>query len=340
MQDIEKNTLKSDYVSPDHISISGIDKAAALFNYLGNDAIKPLLSHLNRNEVESIVNRMKKIDSLSKEVIEKVVNDFHQKTSILVSINDPDEIAENVLNEFDEVQIKISPEAQKKAELKYLYALENKPTETIYKIFEKEPVQVWGCVLSILSASKANELIALVEKEKRFNILYFLTRIKNINDKTLHAINNFLSDIMESEDKTEEFNGPKRTADILSLVVENESLEILNTVKSKDKDLYDAISVYYMSFSDLINLDEKILQKILTTLEPKDISQAICQSSKEIIDKCMSVITKRAATLIEDEMKSLSELSIEVVQQAQQKIIAHARKLESNNEIKLIKSQD
>lgn len=340
MNNVNDSTSYDETLTKRTRDISGLQKAAILFNFLGNDAVKPILTHLSRDEVELITDYMKSAKSLSKEDAQFVVSDFEKATSTLVSIDDPSQLAVSVLNEYDEVQIKISPEAQRKSAFKYIYSLDTKPASELYDLLVDEPESVWACILSQISTVKGGELLSLVEKEKRFKIIYSLSILKNVNENTLINLNALLEKKFDQQESAPQFNGPKKSADILSLCDEVESLDLLSQMQNIDNDLHDQITAHYMSFADLINLNEKTLQKILTTLQPQEIAQAICQSDHDIKTKCLGVITKRSAMLIEEEIKSMQDLHQKVIQQAQQKIIAQARKLESNNEIDLSVNND
>ena len=58
--------------------------------------------------------------------------------------------------------------------------------------------------------------------------------------------------------------GGKRMADILNTMNEEEASEYLNQVQSSDPDLYDNIKKYYLTFSDIANMNEEIASEFWT----------------------------------------------------------------------------
>ena len=237
--------------------------------------------------------------------------------------------------EFERIQIENSPDAKKRKTYENIYALAEMPPESVEKLLACEHPQVWAALVAQFPAENAKAILSNLDTQRQHDILSRIATMRAIDPSVLELLNDQLAEINSDDDNASDYNGAKVSADILSLLPESVSSEFLSTIEKSDEETYQEIAKHYISFSDLVNLDSETLQKIFSTLEPQQIAKAICKSSQEIIDKCTSVITKRSAILIAEEMNSLAKVSEQVVQNAQQEIISHARRLENNNEIEI-----
>lgn len=192
-------------------------------------------------------------------------------------------------------------------------------------------------VLSQLSTRLAKEVLSLLAPEKKDDILQRIAMLKNVDQDALKNIDEALHQKLSNLGDGAGSNGPQIAANILSLLPEEESKVFMDNVQQKYKPLFDKINKHFLTFSDIVALGKNDLQKILATVEPQILAQAICKLPKEKKDICFAVITKRAVTLIEDELKSLENVLPIVVQEAQQTIIKNARQLEAERKIDLSK---
>lgn len=317
----------------------GIQKAAILFQQLGSDEIKLICRYLDRSDVEKLSSCLKQYEYVNRNDLLATVREFQSQTIGLISSGTPQEKAQLFIEQFEEVQIESTPEGKKRSQLSNLYSLEKMSPERVIDFFKNDHDQVLAVVLSQLSSDFSKEILSLLEPEKRSKILQRISTIKNVDLEFLKNLDETLKAKISSSSDPSGFNGPQIAANILSLFPEEESKNFMTDMEKDCKPVLEKIKQYYLTFSDLILLDNDTLQKILATVDPQVLAQAICKSSQETIDKCFSVITKRAVTLIEEELKSLENALPAVVQHARQIIIKNARQLESERKIDLGKNK-
>lgn len=333
MEETELDTSEEHVIfTPD---LSGLEKSAILLGLLGNDSVRPILPFLERDEVEQIAKSMADVESIKKDDVVFILDDFHKEMVRLVAPGIDDSQAQSFIEQYDEVQIELSPEAERRQQLKNIFALEDLEPVKLFRILEHEHPQIWAVILSQLSSTKAMEVLNIVESDKKYDILQRLAKLTAVNDDILMSLNQVLESKLEGMEETADYNGAKTTADILSLFPESDSLAIMEMFESSDKELHADVKSYFLTFSDLMGLDKSVLQKILAAFDPQVIATAICQSPQETIDNCFVSVTKRTKSLIEEGMKSLQQAPEAAVRTAQQKIIATARDLESQNVITL-----
>lgn len=317
--------------------LSGLEKAVVFFRFLGADEIQSVLRFLDRSDVEKISHHMTKIDAINQEDLIRTINEFRRESAGVFSPGSAEEKAKFFLEKFDEIQMEFSPEGKIRSKLTNLFSLEKLAPEKIIELFKNDHNQVIAVVLSQLSTRLAKDVLTLLPPEKKDDILQRIAMLKNLDQDALKNIDNALKLKLSNVGDASGSNGPQIAANILSLFPETESKIFMDNVQQKHKPLYDKINKHYLTFADIVALPKNDLQKILATVEPQILAQAICKLPKESKDICFAVITKRAVTLIEDELKSLENALPAVVQDAQQTIIKNARQLEADRKIDLSK---
>lgn len=317
--------------------LSGLEKAVILFRMLSNDEIKTILPFLDRKEVAKISDHMREFQSFGNDDLIRTLSEFLSESTSVISLESPEEKAKFFLEQFNEIQIEGSPEGQMKSKLSNLFALEKTPPENIVDIFKNEHPQIFAIALSQISPAVAKEVLQLLEIEKRNDILKRISLLKKVDSAALKNLDDVLKNKIGGSQDSASYNGPLITANILSLFPDEESQVFMKDMQDNFKPVHEKINKFYITFSDILALENSVLQQILASMEPQTIAAAICKSPKEMMDKCFAVVTKRAVTLIEDELKTLDKVMPAVVQDAQQTIIKNARKLESERKIDLSK---
>lgn len=323
---------------PDNLqkkSLSSLEKAVILLRFLNPDEIKLILKYFDRIEIERISSQMSRLESIKKSDLIRVLNEFRLESSGILSLDVPQDRANFFISEYEQIQNQGLPHKQLKGRLSNIHSLEKFSPEKIIDFFKNDHPQTMAITLSQISPSVAKEVLLLMESRNRNDILKRISYLKNVDSKVLQDINDCLDSKMTDVEDTEMYNGPESAANILSLFPEEEVKPFLSEIQNTSGDLFDKISKYYVTFTDILTLSPDVLQKILSTVEPQVIATAICKLDKEVIDKCFAVITKRATTLIQDEFTSLENIHPTLIINAQQAIVKNAKLLEQEKKIDL-----
>jgi flagellar motor switch protein FliG len=75
-------------------------------------------------------------------------------------------------------------------------------------------------------------------------------------------------------------------------------------------------------FDDIALLDDRSVQKILREVDSQELAKALNDAGFEVSNKIFSVISKRAATMLKEDMEYIGPLMLEEIAKARQKIIS------------------
>jgi flagellar motor switch protein FliG len=86
-------------------------------------------------------------------------------------------------------------------------------------------------------------------------------------------------------------------------------------------------------FEDIVLLDDRAIQKVLREVDSSELAKALKAVDTEVQDKIFRNMSKRAASLLKEDMEFMGPIRIRDVEEAQQKIVNIIRKLEDAGEI-------
>jgi flagellar motor switch protein FliG len=93
-------------------------------------------------------------------------------------------------------------------------------------------------------------------------------------------------------------------------------------------------------FEDVVNLDNKSIQRILREIDVKDLGLALKTSSEELKGLILKNMSKRAAEMLQEDMQMMGPVRLHDVEEAQQKIVNIIRQLEDSGEIVIARGKE
>jgi len=86
-------------------------------------------------------------------------------------------------------------------------------------------------------------------------------------------------------------------------------------------------------FEDLVLVDDKGLQKLLRSIETRDLAVALKGASEEIKEKVFKNMSERAGEMVIDEIETIGSVRVKDVEMAQMMITKIIQDLHQKNEI-------
>jgi flagellar motor switch protein FliG len=86
-------------------------------------------------------------------------------------------------------------------------------------------------------------------------------------------------------------------------------------------------------FEDIVLLDDRSIQKVLREVDTQDLAKALKGVDTEVQEKIFRNMSKRASSLLREDMDFMGPIRLRDVEEAQQKIVNIIRKLEEAGDI-------
>jgi len=93
-------------------------------------------------------------------------------------------------------------------------------------------------------------------------------------------------------------------------------------------------------FEDIVMLDDRAIQKVLREVDQQELAKALKSVDSEVQDKIFRNMSKRAASMLKEDMEYMGPVRLKDVEESQQKIVSVIRRLEDSGEIVIARSAD
>ena len=144
---------------------------------------------------------------------------------------------------------------------------------------------------------------------------------------------------MSSEDYTAA-GGVDSIVEILNLVDRSSEKAIIETLEEDDPELAEEIKKRMFVFEDIVMLDDRAIQKVLREVDTAELAKALKSVDTEVQDKIFQNMSKRAASMLKEDMEYMGPVRLKDVEESQQKIVSVIRRLEDSGEIVIARSSD
>jgi len=135
---------------------------------------------------------------------------------------------------------------------------------------------------------------------------------------------------------TEDFmavGGIQAIVDVLNSVDRGTEKYIMDTLEIEDADLAEDIRKRMFVFEDILQLDNRAIQRFLREVDNSQLALALKGATEEVQNIIYSNMSKRLAEMIKEDIEYMGPVRLKDVEEAQQKIVNVIRKLEDAGEI-------
>ena len=127
--------------------------------------------------------------------------------------------------------------------------------------------------------------------------------------------------------------------EVLNRVDRTTEKSIIETLEVDNPELAEEIKRLMFVFEDIVQLDDRSLQRVLRDVDTKDLSLALKGTQSEVAEKVYRNMSKRAADMLREELEFMGPVKIRDVEEAQQKVVNVIRALEDKGEIVVSRGQ-
>ena len=127
--------------------------------------------------------------------------------------------------------------------------------------------------------------------------------------------------------------GVDAVVDILNTVDRGTEKHIMETLEIDEPELADEIRKKMFVFEDILLLDDRSIQRVLRDVDNNDLAVSLKSSNEEVKAAIFNNLSKRLASMIQEDMEFMGPVRMKDVEEAQQKIVNIIRKLEDSGEI-------
>lgn len=320
------------------IGMQGRTKAAILLIFLGPEAGSAILNSLSDAEIEALTTEIAKQRKISSDEKLQVLLEFEQMMMARKFYSEGGlEYAKKLLEQT------IGPGKTLEILNRMGSALTVKPFEAartadptqLASLIQNENPQLIAMLLAYLQPSKSAVILQSMSQEAQVEIAKRLALMDTISPDVSRKVENYLEECLSSiigQDFTQ-IGGFESLTDILNTVDRSVEKNIIETMEVQEPALAEEIKKRLFVFEDVVLIDDKGIQALFKEIDQKDLAVALKGVTDEVKEKFYRNMSKRAAEMIKEEMTFMGPVRMRDVDQAQQRIVAVVKKLESAGQI-------
>lgn len=318
--------------------LSAASKAAAVVVSLGAAHASEVYKHLRDDEIEQISIEVAKLDKITPEEMQDIIDDFYGMC-----------VTQKVIAEGGALYARDVLEQAFGAQRAGAYmerislAMKTRAFEFIRKasyknlmiMLQHEHPQTIAFVLSYAKADQASKIIGDLPKKSQLDVIQRIANLESVSPEVVGIIEQVLGkrfDTVSNDDMTE-IGGINYVADIMKHTDRPTEKFIFEELGRSDPHLSEEIRKLMFVFEDIINLDDVSIQRILRDVDTQNLAVAIKGSNEDVKNILLNNVSTRAKESILEDIQYLRNVRMKDVEEAQQKIVNTIRALEETGEI-------
>ncbi len=320
--------------------INGIQKAALLMIALDIETAAAVLKYLDAEQVEKISAEITKVKNIPSKVVDSIMQDFYDMVTAREYVLEGGlEYAQAILEKSFGMNkaIEIVDKVKSLTTLKGFDVLKKADSVQLVSFLNKEHPQTIALILSHLNPEQTAEALKELSPELRADVAYRIATLGKVSPQTLKQIEKVVDEMAGTtlSQSVSKIGGSKSLANILNRLNVNLTKEILEQIEINDPDVAAEVKRLMFMFEDIINIQDRDIQKILKEVDRKDLALALKVADENLRNKIFSNMSERAADLLKEELQYMGMVKLKEVEAAQSKIIDIIKSLEESGEISL-----
>ena len=297
----------------DYNSLSGLDKAAILFQVLGEPLAVSFFSGISKEKLMKVRVRSNELSGQVPTIIKK-----------------------QILEEYSFMLLQDRYRKSKPDAIKLFEFLDDLNEEEIFYLLSNEAPTRAALAIDQVDDKKRTNFINRLDARTKNDIILELGNLKEIPLEVVVNVAKELEKKSGSIPASKEFSrgGGKRMADILNTMNEEEASEYLNQVQSSDPDLYDNIKKYYLTFSDIANMNEEIASEFWTNpdIDIDVFALSVKGLEEEKVNAIIDIMPKKKQAMFQAIEKPMPKKE---VMDARRKLVVLAQEMIRSGDIKI-----
>ena len=319
-------------------------KAAIFLVTVGLETSSRIFKGLREDEVETLTFEIARLDTVEPDQKDAVLQEFHElvMANRFISTGGIDFARELLERSFG---------SQKAIDIisRLTSSLQVKPFDFIRRIdpaiflncIQWEHPQTIALILAHMEPYKASIILQNLPYNIQGDVAHRITTMDWINPEILRDLELVLEKKLSALSVENYYaGGVDSIVDILNMVDRASEKQIINALEDDDPELAEEIKKRMFLFEDIAMLDDRSIQKIMREVDSLELAKALKGANAEVQNKIFKNMSKRAASMLKEDMEYIGPVRLTDAEECQQKIVSIIRHLEDAGEIVIARAGD
>lgn len=320
--------------------MSGSHRAAVFLLGIGESAAAAVLKQMAPREVQLVGEAMARLETVPRNVFTSVAQNFTTDVSGI----DPSGVgAEDYTRRVLTVALgesrarSLFNKMMHGSDAKGFDALRWMDPRSVAAILHKEHPQIVAIILSHLEEDHASAVLMQLPADFRSDVVLRIARLENIDPEVFEELDEMLQQQLGKQQRLPPttVEGTRLAAGILNHLDPEVGGQIMESVREADEILGEKIGDLMFVFDDLMQLDDRGMQRLLREVSTDSLAIALKGSDPKLMEKFLKNMSTRAAEMLTDDIEYRGPMKLSEVEFAQKEIINVASKLAEEGELTL-----
>jgi len=322
---------------------TGRQKSAIFLVSIGSELSAEIFKYLREDEIETLTFEIARLETIDSEQKDMILQEFQElmMANQFISTGGIDyarELLEKSLGSQKAIDIinRLTSSLQVRP---FDFIRRTDPTHLLNFIQQEHP-QTIALILAYLEPNKASVILQNLSHTIQSDVARRIATMDRTSPEVLREVERVLEkklSTLSSEDYTTA-GGVENIVEILNLVDRASEKQIIEALEDEDPELAEEIKKRMFVFEDIVLLSDRDIQKVMREVDSQELSKALKSVEIEVQEKIFKNMSKRAATMLKEDMEYMGPIRLKDVEEAQQKIVSIIRHLEDTGEIVIARS--
>ncbi|MDR1324707.1 MAG: flagellar motor switch protein FliG [Treponema sp.] len=322
----------------DPSEVSGRQKAAVFLVSIGSEISSEIFKYLREDEIETLTFEIARLETVEPAQKDAILTEFQElmQANQFISMGGIDyarELLEKSVGSQKAVDIinRLTSSLQVRP---FDFIRRTDPAHLLNFIQQEHP-QTIALILAYLEPNKASVIIQNLPQEVQSDVARRIATMDRTSPEVLREVERVLEkklSTLSSEDYTAA-GGVESVVEILNMVDRASEKQIMEVLEGDDPELAEEIKKRMFVFEDIVMLDDKSIQRVLREVDNAELSKALKPCDTEVQEKVFKNMSKRAGSMLKEDIEFMGPIRMKDAEEAQQKIVAIIRRLEDSGDV-------
>lgn len=314
-------------------------KAAIVVVSLGADRASQIYKYLNEQDIEDLTYEVAKMGKTTNAQVESALDEFYKLCLTHKMMTDGGlDYARSVLEKaFGETTArslleKVSKTLQSKP---FNFFMKGDP-KALLSLLQHERPQVIALIMSYMDPEQAAQVLEQLPESKRIPTVEGMAKMDRVSPEAIAIVEEEMkrkfATIITSEDNMN-LGGVDFVADVMNHVDRSNEKRIFDELDKTNPDLSQSIRDKMFVFENILDMDDRSVQRFIRDCDAKDIVYALKSASDEMKQIFFANMSKRMAETVQGDLEITTNVRMKDVEEAQQRIVNIIRQLEDAGEV-------
>ena len=208
--------------------------------------------------------------------------------------------------------------------------------KALLSLLQNERPQVIALIMAYMDPEQAAKVLEQLPDEKRILAVESMARMDRVSPEAIAIVEEEMkrkfATIITSEDNTN-VGGIDYVADMMNHIDRSSERKIFEELDKKNPDLSQSIREKMFVFENILDMDDRSVQRFVRECESKDVVYALKTASDDMKSIFFKNMSKRMAETVRSDLEITTNIRLKDVEEAQQRIVNTIRKLEEQGEV-------